>query len=167
MEFYNQNSAFLNSPEVKQFINDSSKSLGDIGGGIATASANGIIATGGFIGNMFMAIGMALVIAFWILVALPKIGKEAKRFINPKYSEDSIIWQKSFTQVMTGFIKGTFIQCSIIGVVTGLICWALGIENPGAIGCIVGVVNIIPIFGPIIGLVIVDRFSFVGFVNQE
>lgn len=60
----------------------------------------------------------------------------------------------SFTQVMAGFIKGTFLQCAIIGFVSGLVFWILGIGNPGALGCIVGVLNIIPIFGPILGAAI-------------
>lgn len=52
---------------------------------------------------------------------------------------------------MAGYIRGTFIQCFIIGVLAGILFWILGIDNPGALGCITGVLNIIPIFGPWIG----------------
>lgn len=61
------------------------------------------------------------------------------------------MWQISFSHVMSGYIKGTFLQCFIIGVASGILFWILGIPNSGAFGCITGVLNIIPIFGPWIG----------------
>lgn len=91
-----------------------------MGGDIATISANGILSIGGFFGNMFMALGISLVIAFWVLIELPAIGRETKKLIPQKYSTDSKLWQVSCTHVMAGFIKGTFLQCFIIGFVSGV-----------------------------------------------
>lgn len=149
-DMYSQYGHYLNNPTIQKWVNDASASLSSIGGNIASASANGIIAAGGFLGNMFMSIGIALVIAFWILVELPAIGHEAKKFVKPKYDEDATMWHISFSHVMAGFIKGTFFQCLIIGFVSGIVFWIFGVPNPGALGCIVGVLNIIPIFGPVL-----------------
>lgn len=129
-----------------------------MGGDIATVSANGIIAVGGAIGSTFMALGIALVIAFWILIELPAIGRETTKLIPKRFKEDSKMWHVSCTHVMAGFIRGTFLQCLIIGVASGLAFWIMGMPNSGAFGCIVGVLNIIPIFGPILASII----AFVG-----
>lgn len=95
--------------------------MSSAGGDIAAASANGVIAIGGFFGSTFMALGIALVIAFWILIELPAIGRETSKLIPKKYEEDSKMWQVSCTHVMAGFIKGTFLQCFIIGVLSGIV----------------------------------------------
>lgn len=129
-----------------------------MGGDIATVGANGIIAIGGIIGSTFMALGIALVIAFWILVELPAIGRETTKLIPKRFEEDSKMWHVSCTHVMAGFIRGTFLQCFIIGIVSGIAFMIMGMPNSGALGCIVGVLNIIPIFGPIIASVI----AFIG-----
>ena len=60
-----------------------------MGGDIATVSANGILAVGGAIGSTFMALGIALVIAFWILIELPAIGRETTKLIPKRFKEDS------------------------------------------------------------------------------
>lgn len=61
---YAQYGHFLKDQNVQKWINDAAASLSAMGGDVATASANGIIAVGSFFGNAFLAIGMALVIAF-------------------------------------------------------------------------------------------------------
>ena len=151
LNIYNQYSDFLKNDQVKNWIDDIAGSLGNMGASIAGASATGIISAGGFIGNTFLCFGFSLVISFWILIELPALGREAKRFIKPKYKQDVAMWKIAFTHVMAGYIKGTFLQCFIIGVGAGVLFWILGIGNSGALGCITGVLNIIPIFGPWIG----------------
>ena len=151
---YSQYGHILKDQNVQKWINDTTAALSAAGGDIAAASANGILSVGGFFGSMFMALGIALVIAFWVLIELPAIGRETKKLIPQKFREDSKLWQVSCTHVMAGFIKGTFLQCFIIGVISGLTFWILGVPNSGALGCIVGVLNIIPIFGPILASVI-------------
>ena len=129
-----------------------------MGGDLASAGANGIIAVGGTIGSTFMALGIALVISFWILVELPAIGRETTKLIPKRFEEDSKMWHVSCTHVMAGFIRGTFLQCFILGIVSGFAFMIMGMPNSGALGCIIGVLNIIPIFGPILASVI----AFVG-----
>lgn len=80
---------FLKDQNVQKWINDVASSLSSMGGDIATIGANSIIAVGGFFGSMFMALGISLVIAFWILIELPSIGKETSKLIPAKFKEDS------------------------------------------------------------------------------
>ena len=117
---YAQYGHFLKDQNVQKWINDAAASLSSMGGDIATVGANSIIAVGSFFGSMFMALGISLVIAFWILIELPSIGKETSKLIPAKFKEDSKMWQVSCTHVMAGFIRGTFLQCFIVGLASGL-----------------------------------------------
>ena len=71
--------------------------------------------------NGFVAFGFALVVAFWILMELPALGRECTRLVSPRRQEDLRMLHVTFTRVMGGYIKGTLLQCAIIGVALSLI----------------------------------------------
>ena len=83
-------------------------------------------------------------VAFWILMELPQLGRECMRLVNPKRHEDLEMLHVTFTRVMGGYIKGTLIQCGIIGVACGVLFAVSGIPNYAALGIIAGILNIIP-----------------------
>ena len=120
-------------------------------GDFAKNSASGAIAFGTGLANAFMAIGFALVVAFWILMQLPQLGRECKRLVGDAHAEDLEMLHITFTRVMGGYIKGTLLQCAIIGVACGILFAVLGIPNSMALGGITGILNIIPIIGPWLG----------------
>ena len=101
--------------------------------------------------NTFVAIGFALVVAFWILMELPALGREFKRLFGPEHEETLEFFHITFTRVMGGYIKGTLLQCAIIGLGCGVCFGILGIPNYVALGVIAGLLNIIPIIGPWFG----------------
>ena len=147
-DMYSQYSDYLDNETVQGWLNDATSTVASMGSGVASTGAQGIISFGAGVGNTLMALGIALVIAFWMLMELPALGREAKRFIKPKYAEDFEMWHYSFSHVMSGYIRGTFIQCAIIGVCSGILYFFLGIGNCAALGTLTGVLNIIPIVGP-------------------
>ena len=82
---------------------------------------------------------------------LPQLGRECMRLVNPKRHEDLEMLHVTFTRVMGGYIKGTLLQCAIIGVGCVVLFGAIGIPNYAALGGIAGLLNIIPIVGPWLG----------------
>ena len=74
-------------------------------------------------------------------------------------------------QVFVGFINGKLIDSAIIGVLCFILCLILRIPYPVLVAIVVGVTNIIPFFGPIVGaipclmiLVIVDPWAALRFL---
>ena len=72
--------------------------------------------------------------------------------------------------VFVGFINGKLIDSAIIGVLCFILCLIFRIPYPMLVSVVVGVTNIIPFFGPIIGaipclmiLVIVDPWAALRF----
>ena len=136
---------------VKSLIAEAQKAAASWAAGIAQGSANGVVAFGTTLANGLMAFGFGLVIAFWVLMELPAIGRETRRLIGPKHAGDAEFFHATFTRVMGGYIKGTLLQCAIIGVGCGVLFGFIGVPNAAVLGLITGVMNIIPIIGPWIG----------------
>lgn len=150
-DMYARYAYMLEDESVRAFVTDVQASAMDWAGDFAKNSASGAIAFGAGLANAFMAIGFALVVAFWILMQLPQLGRECKRLVGDAHAEDLEMLHITFTRVMGGYIKGTLLQCAIIGVACGILFAVLGIPNSMALGGITGILNIIPIIGPWLG----------------
>ena len=150
-DMYARYAYMLEDESVRAFVSDVQASAMEWAGDFAKNSASGAIAFGTGLANAFMAIGFALVVAFWILMQLPQLGRECKRLVGDARAEDLEMLHITFTRVMGGYIKGTLLQCAIIGVACGILFAVLGIPNSMALGGITGILNIIPIIGPWLG----------------
>lgn len=150
-DMYARYAYMLEDESVRAFVSDVQASAMEWAGDFAKNSASGAIAFGAGLANAFMAIGFALVVAFWILMQLPQLGRECKRLVGDAHAEDLEMLHITFTRVMGGYIKGTLLQCAIIGVACGILFAVLGIPNSMALGGITGILNIIPIIGPWLG----------------
>lgn len=150
-DMYARYAYMLEDESVRAFVSDVQASAMEWAGDFAKNSASGAIAFGTGLANAFMAIGFALVVAFWILMQLPQLGRECKRLVGDAHADDLEMLHITFTRVMGGYIKGTLLQCAIIGVACGILFAVLGIPNSMALGGITGILNIIPIIGPWLG----------------
>lgn len=150
-DMYARYAYMLEDESVRAFVSDVQASAMEWAGDFAKNSASGAIAFGTGLANAFMAIGFALVVAFWILIQLPQLGRECKRLVGDAHAEDLEMLHITFTRVMGGYIKGTLLQCAIIGVACGILFAVLSIPNSMALGGITGILNIIPIIGPWLG----------------
>ncbi|WP_417294399.1 AI-2E family transporter [Ellagibacter isourolithinifaciens] len=150
-DMYARYAYMLEDESVRAFVSDVQASAMEWAGDFAKNSASGAIAFGTGLANAFIAIGFALVVAFWILMQLPQLGRECKRLVGDAHAEDLEMLHITFTRVMGGYIKGTLLQCAIIGVACGILFAVLGIPNSMALGGITGILNIIPIIGPWLG----------------
>lgn len=150
-DMYARYAYMLEDESVRAFVSDVQASAMEWAGDFAKNSASGAIAFGTGLANAFMAICFALVVAFWILMQLPQLGRECKRLVGDAHAEDLEMLHITFTRVMGGYIKGTLLQCAIIGVACGILFAVLSIPNSMALGGITGILNIIPIIGPWLG----------------
>lgn len=150
-ELYSQYADILQNDSVQGWVSDATSSAASFVQSLATSTASGMVAAGTSLANTIMCIGFALVIAFWMLVDLPRLGREVKRVINPRFYDDAQMIHLTVTRVVGGYLKATTIQCAIIGVACGVLFWALGVPSPAALAVITGLLNIIPIVGPWLG----------------
>ena len=149
--FYSSHADIFQNDMVRQWLDDALSSLSTWASSVAKDSAAGVVAIGSAAVNSFMAIGFALVVAFWILMQLPELGRECQRLIGDKHREDANMLHLTLTRVMGGYIKGTLLQCAVIGIACGICFGIVGVPNYAALGGITGLLNILPIIGPWLG----------------
>ena len=150
-DLYARYADVLQNDTVQGWITDAFNALVAWASTFARDSASGVVAIGTGVVNTFVALGFALVVAFWMLMELPNLGRESERLVGPKHREDLEMLHVTFTRVMGGYIKGTLLQCAIIGVGCVVLFGVIGIPNYAALGGIAGLLNIIPIVGPWLG----------------
>ena len=151
MGLYEQYSDIFQNDSISKWITDAASTIGGFVQSFASTTAGGLVAAGTSLANTIMCIAFALVIAFWMLIDLPKLGREANRVIGEKYKSDAEIIHLTVTRVMGGYLRATIIQCAIIGIACGVMFWLLDIPSPAAFAVITGLLNIIPIVGPWLG----------------
>ncbi|MDO4458565.1 MAG: AI-2E family transporter [Clostridia bacterium] len=121
----------------------------------------GITSTFGTIFNVLKDIIIGTIVAIYLLVGRRRFGKQALALLNaifpPRYA-DMVLSEVKFTDnVFSGFLGGKILDSAIVGVITYIFCMILsitnGLQNALLIALIIGVTNIIPYFGPIIGAI--------------
>lgn len=150
-QMYSQYSYIFQDDRVNSWINDTLKSIGGWFSSIASVSAEGVMSAGSSVANTALVLSFSLVVSFWVLIELPALGREIKRLFSPRYHDDLNIIYLTGTRVMGGYIKGTLLQCLLIGVGCGIGYAVMGIPSAAALGVITGLLNIIPVIGPWLG----------------
>ena len=150
-DLYNQYAYLLQSGQVQQWVTSALSSFSEWLQSFASMSASTVVTAGASLANIVMCVGFALVIAFWMLVDLPKLGREAYRLVGDERKTDAQMLHLTVTRVMGGYLKAMLIQCAIIGVACGILFATLDVPSPAALGTITGLLNIIPIIGPWLG----------------
>lgn len=116
----------------------------------------------------------AIISSVYMLAGKGRLVPQLKRLLYavlPKRRSDKLLQICSHAnRVFVGFINGKLIDSAIIGVLCFVLCVIFRIPYPMLVSVTVGITNIIPFFGPIIGaipclfiLVIVDPWAALRF----
>lgn len=108
-------------------------------------------------GNRVVDFALALVIAFYLLKDKTRLLKIFCRFIKILFPEKIYDRARHFwsdvDHVLSGYIRGQLTDSLIMGILIGISVAVIGIDFPIIIGMIAGISNVIPYFGPIIGMI--------------
>ncbi len=100
---------------------------------------------------------IGLIVAIYVLHGRKRFGKQARLIVRSLFSDrwsQLILDEGAFVDRMfAGFIDGKIIDSAIIGVLCYIGCTILRIPNTLLVSVLVGVTNVIPFFGPVIGAV--------------
>lgn len=126
------------------------------------------------VGNGVISGITAVISSVYMLAGKGRLVPQIKKIlyaILPKRRADWLLDVCSeANRIFVGFINGKLIDSAIIGVLCFILCLIFRIPYPMLVSVVVGVTNIIPFFGPIIGaipclmiLVIVDPWAALRF----
>ena len=100
---------------------------------------------------------VGMVAAFYLLMDKEKFCAQVKKLCYSLFKPDTcqllIHWTRKAHRIFAGFLTGKILDSMIIGVICYVCMLIFGIEYPLLISVIVGVTNIIPFFGPLIGAI--------------
>ena len=100
---------------------------------------------------------IGLIVAVYVLHGRKRFGKQARLIVRSMFPDrwaNRILEEVKFIDRMFGgFIDGKIIDSAIVGVLCYIGCTVLKIPSALLVSVIVGVTNVIPFFGPVIGAV--------------
>ena len=116
---------------------------------------------------MIFAFFVGLVAAIYILTDKEIFKGQAKKMVygvfKPQHANIIMEVARKARDVFYGFIVGKIIDSAIIGLICYISMLILGMPYPVLVAVIVGVTNVIPIFGPYIGAV--QTVTIIFFTN--
>ncbi|MFD2446164.1 AI-2E family transporter [Bacillus sp. CGMCC 1.16607] len=103
--------------------------------------------------NSIFVIAIIPFISFYMLKDIDQL-KKATWYLTPrKWRRQGILFLKDVNESLGSYIRGQLIVCVIIGAVSALFFWIIQMKYPLLLGFIIGVTNVIPYFGPVIGAI--------------
>ncbi len=100
---------------------------------------------------------IGIIVAIYVLTIKDTLKGQSKKIIyavfKPKQANIVLTTVRKSSDIFGGFISGKLVDSAIIGVICYFGCLILNIPQPLLIAVIIGVTNIIPVFGPFIGAV--------------
>ena len=103
--------------------------------------------------NFAFAIMIIPFIAFYMLKDF-SIMKRAVWYLTPKkWRRKGTRFLRDIDDSLGSYIRGQLFVCLIIGSLSSILFWIFHLKYPLLLGLIIGVTNVIPYFGPIIGAV--------------
>src|SRR6185437_4331526 len=107
--------------------------------------------TASFASGLFMTI----IVLFFLLISgdvfLRRLVEVLPRFRDKRAA---VMISQQIESDIAAYLKTITVMNVVVGVTTGLVTWAMGLENPTLWGVLAFVLNYIPIIGPIICLVV-------------
>ncbi len=109
------------------------------------------------VGRYIVAFFVGLVAALYILIDKERFKGQTKKIVfgvfSPKIANIIMEVARKARSVFYGFIVGKIIDSLIVGVICYISMLVLNMPYPVLVAVIIGVTNIIPVFGPYIGAV--------------
>jgi predicted PurR-regulated permease PerM len=103
--------------------------------------------------NSIFIIAIIPFIAFYMLKDI-KVLKKSVWYLTPRrWRKQGILFLRAVNESLGSYIRGQLIVCFIVGTVSTLLFWFIDMRFPLLLGFIIGVTNVIPYFGPIIGAI--------------
>lgn len=101
--------------------------------------------------NISVIIALIPFIAFYMIKDYDAIRKACWYLTPRKWRHKGLHFLKEVDESLGAYIRGQLFVCFLIGTVSALLFWMIGMKYALLLGMIIGITNVIPYFGPIIG----------------
>ena len=133
--------------EMRKIIDDQ---IGQIEARLLTLVNRAISGAMSLLGHFFSII-LAPVLAFYLLRDFNRFKEDFYSIIPGRWQNDVVLLTGEINGVLDSYIRGYLLVCVIVGALTGLAMFLLGIEFAFILGLFAGLTELIPYFGPLLG----------------
>ncbi|MDR3036821.1 MAG: AI-2E family transporter [Coriobacteriales bacterium] len=147
-DFYHEYRYLLDDSNIQQMVSGAASDLSAWAGNMVSQSAQGLINFGTNVVTTAIVISMSLIVGFWVLKDLPKIGREMRIVIGPKREEDALFIASALSRAFGGYLRGITIASICTGTIAGIGYYLIGLPYPAVLGLFTGLMNFIPYVGP-------------------
>jgi predicted PurR-regulated permease PerM len=94
---------------------------------------------------------LAPVIAFFLLLEGTNMHRKLVSYVPNRYFETTLVLLHRVDRQIASYLRGAAAQAMLISVMMSALLWAVGMPNAVLFGFIFGIINVIPLAGPVIG----------------
>lgn len=150
------NKLFKNYPQIQKFFNDQISNFGSDLSKIQPMLQNIVDSAAGVV-NVLYNFVLGFIVSIYLLLGKETHIAQTKKILFAKFRKNTadriLHFGTDANLVFSGFITGKLIDSFIIGIICFIGLTIIGMPYNVMISVIVGVTNIIPFFGPLIGAV--------------
>ncbi|WP_029488294.1 AI-2E family transporter [Candidatus Epulonipiscium viviparus] len=118
------------------------------------------------IGKNLIDIVFGVILAIYIMKDKPKLVKIVNNILSviftPKWYKRVTSIGRDLNSVLTGYVRGQILDALIMAVLVGIGLSLIKLDFAVIIGVVSGVFNIIPYFGPVVGLLLAGILGAIG-----
>jgi len=103
--------------------------------------------------NDLIIIALIPFISFYMLKDYDLIKKTAWYLTPRRWRQEGILFLKDVDKSLGSYIRGQLLVCVAIGTISSCLFWIFDMKYPLLLGFIIGLTNVIPYFGPVIGAI--------------
>jgi putative heme transporter len=129
------------------------ESFGEGGGDFALETARRLlIGVGGFFATV-TAVIFGLAAGFYLLLGAPDLSARAASWVPPERRHDWVDFGREASRVLAGYLRARLLASVFVGTSYGVAFALLGVEQAILLGVVGGVLNLVPVIGPILAAI--------------
>jgi predicted PurR-regulated permease PerM len=147
--------------DLRQAYNDSVRNLpGLLAGHLSSVVENVFLLL-----NWIFQTVLVLLVAFFLVKDAHAIRRFFEELVPPGYRTDARDVAADVYRMLGAYMRGQLAICALVGVVTGVAMWVVGVPYSLALGIVAGVTAFIPFIGPFLGAI--PAVAVAAFASQS
>lgn len=127
--------------------------LRNVSGTVASSSLGFLLNFASGFASTLLGLFLMLVLSFYLVKDSPLIADYLKNLIPPPYRDEATGLTDEINQVWRAFFRGQLLLVAVVGFVTWLGLFILGVPNALILGAVAGLLEIIPNLGPVLAAI--------------
>lgn len=140
--------------EAQTWVDENFSNLGQTLLGAASGLLDYLFSATGSIIDAVLALIIVPVFMIYVLIDRPSAERQIRKLMPDRWVDDTLAVAEVADGILAAYTRGVIISSAIVGVITAVGYWAVGIELWLALGVIAFLGEIVPILGPWVAFVI-------------